>query len=70
MPEMDGYQLVENIRNAENDAGRPIPIIAITASDFDLTEERAKSLGFSGYMLKPLDVELLQQKLDGIPPDS
>ena len=70
MPEMDGYELVENIRNAENDAGRPIPIIAITASDFDLTEERAKSLGFNGYMLKPLDVELLQQKLDGILPNS
>ncbi len=70
MPEMDGYELVEKIRQSQKDAGKPIPVFAITASDFDLTEERAKSLGFSGYMLKPLDVNLLQQKLTGMLPES
>ncbi len=66
MPEMDGYELVEKIRHTPKDAGRPIPIIAITASDFDLTEQRATSLGFNGYMLKPLDPDVLQQKLAGM----
>jgi len=70
MPEMDGYELVKKIRHSRKDSGRPIPIFAITASDFDLTEERARSLGFSGYMLKPLDPELLQQKLAGMLEDS
>ncbi|MBW2072354.1 MAG: response regulator [Deltaproteobacteria bacterium] len=63
MPEMDGYELVEEIRRSAKDAARPIPILAITASDLDLTEERARAHGFSGYMLKPLDPDVLQQKL-------
>ena len=67
MPEMDGYELVEEIRRSEKDAARPIPILAITASDLYLTEERAKSHGFSGYMLKPLDPDVLQQKLARLP---
>ena len=63
MPEMDGYALATEIRRIENDSNNPIPILAITASEFDLNEERAKSLGFSGYMLKPLEVDVLEKKL-------
>lgn len=66
MPEMNGYDLAAEIRRLEQDAQPPIPILAITASEFDLNEERAKSLGFSGYMLKPLDLELLKSKFAGI----
>ena len=66
MPVMNGYELVEEVRRSDKDADRPIPIMAITASDFDLTEDRAKSLGFNGYMLKPLDIDVLKQKLAGI----
>jgi putative two-component system response regulator len=63
MPEMDGYQMAEEIRRIENDRKHSTPIIAITASEFDLNEEKAKSLGFSGYMLKPLEVDILNKKL-------
>ena len=63
MPEMDGYALAAEIRRIEDDSDQPIPILAITASEFDLNEERAKSLGFSGYMLKPLEVDVLEKKL-------
>jgi putative two-component system response regulator len=63
MPVMDGYSLVEAIRRLPGDAAHPIAIFAITASEYDLTEEKARSLGFSGYMLKPLDPQVLQQKL-------
>ena len=66
MPEMNGYDLTAEIRRLEQDAQPPIPILAITASEFDLNEERAKSLGFTGYMLKPLDLELLKSKFAGI----
>ena len=70
MPEMNGYDLTAEIRRIEQDAQTPIPILAITASEFDLNEELAKSLGFTGYMLKPLDLELLKSKLAGITYDS
>jgi putative two-component system response regulator len=66
MPEMNGYDLAAEIRRLEQDEQPPIPILAITASEFDLNQERAKSLGFNGYMLKPLDLELLKSKFAGI----
>jgi len=63
MPEMDGYQLAKEIRRLEDDSGHLTPIFAITASEFDLNEERAKSMGFNGYMLKPLEIDVLENKL-------
>jgi putative two-component system response regulator len=63
MPEMNGYELAEKIRRLEENTAKAITIFAITASDYDLTEGRAKSLGFNDYMLKPLDVEVLKRKL-------
>jgi putative two-component system response regulator len=66
MPEMNGYELTTEIRRLETGTQRSTPILAITASEFDLNEERAVALGFNGYMLKPLEVELLKKKLAGI----
>ena len=65
MPEMDGYALVQEIRRIEDESEHSTPILAITASEFDLNEERAKSHGFSGYMLKPLEIDVLEKKLAG-----
>jgi putative two-component system response regulator len=62
MPEMDGYALVAALRALENVDHRPI-ILAITASDFDLNEREAHHRGFDGYMLKPLDLAVLETKL-------
>lgn len=62
MPEMNGYELAAEIRRLEQDDQPSTPILAITASEFDLSETRAKSQGFTGYMLKPLDLELLKSK--------
>ena len=66
MPQMNGYELTAAIRRLGKDAGNATPVLAITASEFDLNEERAKSMGFSGYMLKPLDLELLKSKFADI----
>jgi putative two-component system response regulator len=63
MPKMDGYALTAEIRRIEKDSKNQIPILAITASEFDLNDERAKSMGFNGYMLKPLEIDVLESKL-------
>jgi CheY-like chemotaxis protein len=63
MPEMDGYALTEQIRRHEAGTENPTPIFAITASEFDLSADKARARGFSGYMLKPLDLDLLEKKL-------
>ena len=46
-----------------------VPILAITASEYDLTEEKARALGFSGYLLKPLEPDVFKKKLDGLSND-
>ena len=51
MPVLSGYELVKSLR----DQGSKIPVIAITASEFDLSPEKAQSLGFQGYLLKPFE---------------
>jgi len=66
MPEMNGYALAAEIRRIEENSKEPIPILAVTASDFDLTKERAISLGFNGYMLKPFEIDVLEKKLASI----
>jgi putative two-component system response regulator len=66
MPEMNGYDLVKQIRQIELNIDRNTPILAITASEFDLNEDSAASKGFNGYMLKPLDLNVLKNKLAGI----
>jgi putative two-component system response regulator len=66
MPEMDGYGLAAEIRRSEQDGRTRTPILAITASDFDLDESKARSAGLDGYMLKPLDPKILVKKLADI----
>jgi putative two-component system response regulator len=63
MPEMDGYELTEEIRRLEAGTGHLTPIFAITASEFDLNADKAREHGFTGFMLKPLDPDLLKKKL-------
>jgi putative two-component system response regulator len=66
MPEMDGFGLVREIRRLETEGRKAPPLLAVTASEFDLTEERARASGFDGFMLKPLDPDLLKEKFDAI----
>ncbi len=60
---MDGYELTANIRELEKETGHLAPIFAITASEFDLRAETARAHGLTGYMLKPLDLDVLERKL-------
>ena len=60
---MDGYALAAEIRRHETEGGRRTPILAITASDFDLDRERARAAGLDGFMLKPLNLRLLERQL-------
>jgi putative two-component system response regulator len=63
MPGMDGHELTANIRQLEAESGQSAAIFAITASELDLSPETAREHGFNGYMLKPLDLEVLETKL-------
>ncbi|MCG5516701.1 MULTISPECIES: ATP-binding protein [unclassified Ectothiorhodospira] len=55
MPELDGYQVLKQLR--ANPATAAIPVMALTAFATERDVERGISVGFDEYLTKPLDVE-------------
>lgn len=52
MPEMDGFTLIEHIKRI--DCARDIPIIILTSADRVGDFQKAKELGASAYLVKPV----------------
>jgi HAMP domain-containing protein/CheY-like chemotaxis protein/signal transduction histidine kinase len=61
MPEMDGYQTIEMIR--QNRAYRRLPIIALTAKAMKGDREKCLQAGASDYLAKPVNTEQLLSAL-------
>ncbi len=61
MPEMDGYQTMEQIRN--NPTFRRLPIIALTAKAMKGDREKCLDAGASDYLAKPVNTEQLLSSL-------
>ena len=57
MPEMDGYQTIQAIR--QNPSFRRLPIIALTAKAMRDDHEQCLAAGANDYIAKPIDVEQL-----------
>jgi len=63
MPEMDGYEATETMREAEG-ASNHTPIIAMTANARLSTRELCLHSGMDDYMAKPIRASLLAETLD------
>ena len=63
MPELDGYDALRAIRELPNERLRQIPVIAISASARAWQESRIRASGFSDFIGKPFDEELLFRKM-------
>jgi CheY-like chemotaxis protein len=54
MPEMDGYELLENVRRLEPELGQ-LPVIAFTAAARSEDLARTRRAGFQAHLAKPVD---------------
>jgi len=60
MPEMNGFEATEYIRNTMKSN---IPIIALTADVTTVDVEKCKAVGMNDYVSKPLDERILHTKI-------
>jgi signal transduction histidine kinase/DNA-binding NarL/FixJ family response regulator len=63
MPEMNGFEATEYIRNKMNSK---IPIIALTADVTTVDLAKCKAAGMNDYIAKPVDERLLYNKIVGL----
>lgn len=63
MPEMNGFEATEFIRNQLHSK---IPIIALTADVTTVDLEKCRAVGMNDYIAKPVDERLLYSKIVGL----
>ncbi len=63
MPEMNGFEATEYIRNTMNSK---IPIVALTADVTTVDLAKCKAVGMNDYIAKPIDEKLLYNKIIGL----
>ena len=63
MPEMNGFEATEYIRNKMKSS---IPIIALTADVTTVDLEKCKAVGMNDYIAKPVDERVLYNKIIGL----
>lgn len=64
MPEMNGFDAIEAIRSKNSKVlSKNLPVLALTADVFPETRDRIFTSGMNDYLLKPLNIEELKDKL-------
>ena len=63
MPEMNGFEATEYIRNTMHST---IPIIALTADVTTVDIDKCKAVGMNDYIAKPVDENFLYNKIVGL----
>ncbi|MEA2021227.1 MAG: response regulator, partial [Candidatus Caldatribacteriota bacterium] len=59
MPEMDGIKAAREIRKREEETGKHIPIIALTANAFEEDKKKCLEAGMDEYATKPIKINEL-----------
>lgn len=66
MPVLDGYEAAKAIRAMERTDSKTVPILALTANAFKQEADQARASGMDDVITKPLDVNILLQKLSAL----
>lgn len=64
MYEMDGYEVLERMKENPGTAG--IPVILLTADAGQESEERGIALGAVDFIRKPLEPQLLLERIEAV----
>jgi len=59
MPDMDGFEVMKELKKIDPN----VKVIMITGSEEKESQNKAKKLGAVDYIIKPLDLEDLHQKI-------
>ena len=62
MPNMDGYEFVENIRNINYE----IPILMVTAKEKLEDKRKGFSMGIDDYMVKPIELDEMILRIESV----
>ena len=66
MPEMDGLEATQTIREMDREDAKTLPIIALTANAFDEDVQRSMQAGLNAHLSKPVQPELLYETLESL----
>ena len=64
MPEMDGYQVFEQLK--ANRATANIPIVFVTGMSENTDQEKGLAMGAKGYITKPVDPKKVLEMVNAI----
>jgi len=65
MPHMDGYQLIENIRQADKEGLRNIPVVVITgAAEEESVKKKVFEIGATDFVTKPFKSTEIMARLE------
>lgn len=70
MPDMDGIETMQYIKDMQGGKYRDIPVVALTANAISGVREQMLALGFSGYLAKPISMEMLEREMRHVLPES
>ncbi|MBP1637331.1 MAG: hypothetical protein H6Q18_120 [Bacteroidetes bacterium] len=62
MPQMNGFELIQKIRELKSDYFQKLPVIAMSARS-DLSEDVFKAAGFTAFLIKPVPFNVLLEKI-------
>jgi DNA-binding response OmpR family regulator len=64
MPGIDGFEVLKRLK--ADQATAHIPVIMLTGKDDEVSKERAAALDDADYLVKPIVIEELHEKIEGV----